>query len=133
MADQLNLEQLAAYDAIIHSNLSHPSQDESFLIDGPGGTGKSFLYKCITKRLHFMGLNVCSCQGASTGIAATLLDGCTVHKRFGVPMLLEFDSISILNTTSRLVKFTWALIWDLIIPFSPFPFRSSINKKIPMN
>ncbi len=67
MTQTLNSEQLSAYNAIIQSVLNN--EGKAFFIDGPGGTGKSFLYKCITKRLQSLGLTLSAC--ASTGIAAT--------------------------------------------------------------
>ncbi len=55
------------------------------LIDGPGGTGKTFLYNLLLGR-------VC-CEGhvalvvASSGIVALLLDGGrTAHSRFKIPV-----------------------------------------------
>jgi hypothetical protein len=41
MADRLNPEQPAAYDAIIRSILNQ--EGKQFFLDGPGGTGKVFL------------------------------------------------------------------------------------------
>jgi hypothetical protein len=70
MAQSLNTEQQAAYAAIIQSILNH--EGKAFFIDGPGGTGKTYLYKTLTKWLHSLGLTISAC--ASTGIAATLID-----------------------------------------------------------
>ena len=53
MQMQLNSEQLAAYTAILNSILSNGGG--TFFIDGPGGTGKSFVYKALTKRLQSLG------------------------------------------------------------------------------
>jgi hypothetical protein len=93
IADKLNLEQRVAYIATIITIFTQ--QGKTFFIDGPGGTGKSFLYRCITTRLHSMGRTDCSC--ASTG----LIDGCTVHKLYGVPMLFDFGSISIFKSNCK--------------------------------
>ena len=111
MASKLNQEQRAAYDALIYSIL-HP-EGKAFFIDGPGGTGKSFLYNCITKKIYSMGLTLSAC--ASTGIAATLIDGITIHKLMGVPMVLDFDSVSILRANSKaagIIRDSACIIWD---------------------
>ena len=111
MASKLNQEQRAAYDAIIHSILHQ--EGKAFFIDGPGGTGKSFLYNCITKKIYSMGLTLSAC--ASTGIAATLIDGITIHKLMGVPMVLDFDSVSILRANSKaagIIRDSACIIWD---------------------
>ena len=111
MREKLNPEQAAAFDAIIES--IRLNQGKCFFIDGPGGTGKSFLYKCITKSLASLQLYVCTC--ASTGIAATLIDGCTVHKLFGVPMELDYDSLSIYKAnskTAQILREAACIIWD---------------------
>ena len=111
MIQTLNAEQHTAYNAIINSVLNN--EGKAFFIDGPGGTGKSFLYKCITKKLLSLGHYISAC--ASTGIAATLIDGCTVHKLFGVPMDLEYDSTSMLHTDSKaagVIRDSACIIWD---------------------
>ena len=111
MREQLNPEQLAAYRAIMESVIL--GQAKCFFIDGPGGTGKSFLYKCIIRTLESTGDYVCTC--ASTGIAATLIDGCTVHKLFGVPMEVDYDSTSIFSATcksAQILRGASCIIWD---------------------
>jgi chromosomal replication initiation ATPase DnaA len=53
-------------------------QEKMFFIDGPGGTGKTYLYNTILKYLRSEGFN-CLVM-ASSGIAACLLDeGKTAH------------------------------------------------------
>ena len=111
MADRLNPEQRAAYDAIMQSILNQ--EGKQFFIDGPGGTGKSFLYNCIMARLRSHSLPFSAC--ASTGIAATIIDGCTSHKLFGVPMELEHDTHSLLSANcmaAELLRQSSCIIWD---------------------
>lgn len=63
-----------------------------FFLDGPGGTGKSFLLQLLLhheRKDGFLPLAT-----ASTGIASTLLPGCrTVHSRFRVPINITAESI----------------------------------------
>ena len=70
---------------------------KAFFDDGPGGTGKTFLYLAIfaTARAG------ARCEGkyalvvASSTLAASLLPGATTaHSRFEIPVLCHEDSIS---------------------------------------
>lgn len=59
-----------------------------FFLDGPGGTGKSFVLEQILADVRSNG-NV-ALAVASSGIAAVLLTGGrTVHSRFRLPLQLE--------------------------------------------
>jgi len=65
--DTLNPRQKEAADAILNSN------DQLFFIDGPGGTGKTYLYNCLYDILVGQRKKVVCV--AWTGIAANLLPG----------------------------------------------------------
>ena len=56
MAESLNTEQQAAYTTILQSVLNN--EGKAFFVDGPGGTGKSFVYKALTKRLQSLGFTI---------------------------------------------------------------------------
>jgi hypothetical protein len=59
------------------------SHRRQFFLDGPGGTGKTFLYNTIINVLQGQGKSVISV--ASTGIASLLLiDGRTYHSQFKI-------------------------------------------------
>ncbi|XP_057376187.1 uncharacterized protein LOC130697273 [Daphnia carinata] len=81
---QLNDGQRAAFNQIMAAvndvdNL-HPRQ---YFLDGPGGTGKTFLYNTLITVLQGQGKQVIAV--ASTGIASTLLlDGSTYHSQFKI-------------------------------------------------
>ena len=85
MAAQLNEEQRAVFDELLASiaqeNSTAQRHPRLFFLDGPGGTGKTFLYNTLINVLLSQGKRVISV--ASTGIASTLLtDGTTYHSQF---------------------------------------------------
>ncbi|KAK8948892.1 hypothetical protein KSP39_PZI005305 [Platanthera zijinensis] len=85
-----------------------------FFIDGPAGTGKTFLYKSILAHLRKDGHIVLAT--ASSGIAATLLPGGnTAHLRFKIPVPIEAESycnISKLSALQQLLQQCSAILWD---------------------
>ena len=69
--EQLNGQQRIIYDEVMDC-VENGSQGV-FFVDGPGGTGKTFLYECLLAKVrsqHKIALAV-----ASSGIAALLLQG----------------------------------------------------------
>ena len=66
-------------------------QKHIFFVDGPGGTGKTFLYKGLLAKVRAEG--IVALAVASSGISALLLDsGTTAHSRFKIPLKLGADS-----------------------------------------
>ncbi|XP_075483668.1 uncharacterized protein LOC142523822 [Primulina tabacum] len=110
--EQLNIEQRQAYNRIMyHVNKDLPN---AFFIDGPGGTGKTFLYKAILATIRSNGH--IALATATSGVAASLLPrGRTSHSRFKIP-LDENDSnscsISKQSTLAHLIKLAKLIIWD---------------------
>lgn len=90
------------------------NRSNAYFIDGPGGTGKTFLYQCLISKCHKEGSDVISV--AWTGIAAMLLpNGRTVHSRLTLPPKLHESSVSSLNINSKMaedIKLTRLIIWD---------------------
>jgi len=82
----LNNDQEMAYNSVMNSVMNSVDCETSetcFFIDGPGGTGKTFLYNTIIKSLIRNQKNVCPL--AYTGIAANLLrGGRTIHSTFSL-------------------------------------------------
>ncbi|EFX69182.1 hypothetical protein DAPPUDRAFT_258903 [Daphnia pulex] len=70
MLAKLNEDQRAAFDQIMAS-MEDANQPRLFFLDGPGGTGKTFLYNTLITVLQGQGKSVVAV--ASTGIASTLL------------------------------------------------------------
>ncbi|UYV81417.1 hypothetical protein LAZ67_20001143 [Cordylochernes scorpioides] len=70
-----------------------------FFLDGPGGSGKTFLYKTLLSTIR--GNNGIALPVASTGIAAKLLEGGrTYHSQFKLPVPLLDTSTSSMRMTS---------------------------------
>lgn len=113
LQQRLNQNQRSAYDAIIHS-LETTSEDCRFFIQGPAGTGKTFLYHCLCHYLRAQS-KIVLCV-ASSGIAALLLPGgTTAHSRFKIPLNVEPNSHCNITATSQLAALlseTSLIIWD---------------------
>jgi len=99
----LNEKQKVFVDRILEV-LENPNQIQNcFYIDGPGGSGKTFVYKTIYYKLRAMGKKVKNM--AFTGIAAILLpEGKTIHSTFGLPVPLHRDSNSTISLQSNEAK-----------------------------
>ncbi|KAL3818110.1 hypothetical protein ACJIZ3_004015 [Penstemon smallii] len=108
----LNVEQQIAYDKIVRQL---DSQGEGvFFLDGPGGTGKTFLYRALLAYVR--------CKGgialavASSGVAASLLPGGrTAHSRFKLPIDVDDTSIGKISKQTSLAKMiieAKLIIWD---------------------
>ncbi|KAG5558126.1 hypothetical protein RHGRI_008145 [Rhododendron griersonianum] len=80
---KLNIEQLNAFNAILQA--VREKKAVSFLIDGPGGTGKTFLYRTILATIR--STNKIALATATSGVAASILpNGRTAHSRFKIPL-----------------------------------------------
>ncbi|OMO79395.1 hypothetical protein CCACVL1_13702 [Corchorus capsularis] len=109
---KLNTDQQHAYDKII--SVVNQGKGGFFFIDGPGGTGKTFLYRTILATIRNEGLIVLAT--ATSGIAATLLPGGrTTHSRFKLPLTPEASSVCFIDKQSdlaELIKRAAVIIWD---------------------
>jgi hypothetical protein len=77
----LNQEQKYAFEKVMES--IECSRGQAFFIDGPGGSGKTYLYNTILGTVRNNGKIALAV--ASSGIAAMLLDGGrTAHSRFKI-------------------------------------------------
>lgn len=132
---QLNGDQLCAYNTIIGA--IDTSQSSLFFIQGPGGTGKTFLYKCICS--YYRSKNEVVLCVASSGIAALLLPGGrTSHSRFKIP--LQSTSTSICNISrntplAALLKRTKLIIWDEVCCYFIYNFyfiKLILYNQVPM-
>lgn len=109
---QLNVDQRRAYDSILNAVMSN--SPEIFFIDGPAGTGKTFLYAAVLSYLRSKGYIALAVAGS--GIAALLLQGGrTVHSRFKVPIPTLEDSTCNFTPNSELgelLKQASVIVWD---------------------
>jgi hypothetical protein len=109
---KLNADQQKAFDTIMEA-IQNKSGD-CFFLSGPGGTGKTFVYKTLCHALRAKGAIVICV--ASSGIAALLLiGGRTVHFRFKVPIIIHETSICGFKKNSleaELFKAADLIIWD---------------------
>ncbi|XP_024965948.1 uncharacterized protein LOC112506156 [Cynara cardunculus var. scolymus] len=99
--DSLNSNQKYAYDEIMR----HVDEDcpGVFFIDGPGGTGKTFLYKDLLANIRSRGL--IALATASSGVAANNMpEGRTAHSRFKIPLNLDNNSMCNIRKQSGAAK-----------------------------
>ena len=83
----------------LHDIHLRPLQGGIFFLDGPGGTGKTFVYKLLLAHVRSMQAALPLDQQrvalavASSALAATLLPGgTTAHSRFKIPIPANKDS-----------------------------------------
>jgi hypothetical protein len=112
---QLNEEQAHAYHYIIGS--VEQQSGELFFLNGPGGTGKTFVYNTICHWVRSRGWIVLCV--ASSGIAALLLEGGrTAHSIFKIPVdgLTDETHCSIPKESllAGMLRLTRLIIWDEI-------------------
>uniref|UniRef100_A0A7N2MWF6 ATP-dependent DNA helicase n=1 Tax=Quercus lobata TaxID=97700 RepID=A0A7N2MWF6_QUELO len=112
LVDKLNNDQKFAYNTIME--VIQRKQTMAFFVDGPGGTGKMFLYRALLASLRSDGH--IAIATATSGIAATLLPGGrTAHSRFKIPLIPEASStcsISKQSDLAELIRRAVVLIWD---------------------
>lgn len=95
----LNEKQTDAFGKIINAIDNEDVQDRCFYLDGPGGSGKTFLYTTMMSFIRGRGQIVL--PFATTGIAGTLLNGGrTVHSGFKLPVPLLENSVSSMRLNS---------------------------------
>ncbi len=115
MIDTLNANQMVAFTAIICAIDDVVLGPIMFFVDGPGGSGKTYLYRTL---IHFLrGRGQIVLPAASTGIAANLMSGgrtCHSLFRLGIPineatvsgirLLLTDFSVSLRKTTYHIME-----------------------------
>ncbi|KAI0071093.1 hypothetical protein K474DRAFT_1607508 [Panus rudis PR-1116 ss-1] len=112
---QLNSNQKYAFDKIYSSTENR--EGKLFFLHGPGGTGKTFVYKTLCHAVRAKGW-IALCV-ASSGIAALLLPGGrTAHSTFQIPVdHLSHDSWCNIDKRSdhaEMLSLVHVIIWDEI-------------------
>ncbi|CAB4418715.1 unnamed protein product [Rhizophagus irregularis] len=120
----LNTEQYTIYNTVIQAVEQNSS--EYFFVDGPGGTGKTFLYNTISAKVRSHG--EIALPVASSGIAALLINGGrTAHSRFKIPIKLNETSTCNISRGSKeacLINATKLFIWDEAPMMHKFAFEA---------
>ena len=63
-----------------------------YFVDGPAGTGKTFLYNTIVHNLQALGIKV-TCMAYSGSASTLLINGATAHSTFQIPIPLLHNSV----------------------------------------
>ncbi|XP_054710250.1 ATP-dependent DNA helicase pif1-like [Uloborus diversus] len=113
--EKLNNEQRCVVEKVLRSVYNN-SEDtpKCYFLDGPAGTGKTFIYSTLLHTIRGRGDHVIPV--ASTGIAATLLKGGrTAHSVFKIPIDLNVTSTCNLKPNTKeadvLLK-AKLIVWD---------------------
>lgn len=109
---KLNREQRKAYTIIVDRIFSNKAG--AFFIDGPGGTGKSFLYRSLLATIRSKGF--ITLATASSAVATSiLLEGRTAHSRFKIPINVDENISCNVSKQSSLACLIWdakLIVWD---------------------
>ena len=85
-----------------------------FFVDGPGGTGKTYLYRALLARIRSM--DRIAIATATSGIAASIMPGGrTTHSRFKILIKIEDNSMCNFTKqsgTAALLGEASLIIWD---------------------
>ncbi|KAK4409486.1 hypothetical protein Sango_0021600 [Sesamum angolense] len=108
----LNASQLFAFDII--SQAIRQKHSATFFVDGPGGTGKIFLYRTLLASFRNDGCIILAT--ATSGITANLLPGGrTAHSKFKIP--IKFEPMAMCRFSNQsdlcaLINRASVIIWD---------------------
>ena len=112
MLNSLNTEQRATYDEILSA--VDTDEDGVFFVNGPGGTGKTFLYKALLATIR--GQEKIAVAIATFGVAASIMPGGrTAHSRFKIPLSIDdgaFCSFTKQSGIAKLLRTACLIIWD---------------------
>ncbi|XP_048497997.1 uncharacterized protein LOC125496546 [Beta vulgaris subsp. vulgaris] len=108
----LNCKQQEAFDSIMDH--IRTGKAAAFFIDGPGRTGKTYLYQALYVEVCLMDKIVLPV--ATSGIAAeNIVTGRTAHSRFKIPLdhiVSKACNVSKQSGLAALLKETCSIIWD---------------------
>ena len=126
--DNLNTDQRLIFETIIKA-INGEIEQKLFFVDGPGGTGKTYLYNMILAYVRSTnGLNGIAIAVASSGIAALLMSGGrTAHSRFKIPLNLTKNTTLNIKKQSELadlIRKTKVILWDEAPMMNKFAFEA---------
>ncbi|POS86701.1 hypothetical protein EPUL_003475 [Erysiphe pulchra] len=117
-----------SFDTIMHT-INNDLKPNTFFLQGPAGTGKTFLHKTLCSQFRSEG-KIMLCV-ASSGIASLLLPiGRTAHSLFKIPIACTEDSVCHIPAQSQLANLlrrTALIIWDEVTMQSKYNF-SAVDK-----
>jgi len=101
-----------------------------FYVDGPAGTGKTYLYHAVFHAVRALGLIVLTV--ASSGIASLLLPrGRIAHSRFGLPVPVPLEgcvcSVGSKSARARVLRAASVFVWDEA-PTAPRAVWNAVDK-----
>jgi hypothetical protein len=104
--------QQAAYDEIMSSvGTEHGGL---FFVDGPDGTGKTYLYKALLATIRSQ--KKIAMATTTSGVATSIMPGGrTAHSRFKIPLTIDNGAFCTFTKQSGTVKLLQAaslIIWD---------------------
>ena len=109
---KLNDEQCKAFSRILSRINSRGTG--VFFVDGPGGTGKTFLYHALLA--HLRSRSMIALATATSGVAAAIMPGGrTAHSRFKIPINANETSMCTISKQSgiaELLRQARLIIWD---------------------
>ncbi|XP_047260398.1 ATP-dependent DNA helicase PIF2-like [Capsicum annuum] len=109
---KLNPKQEQVFKIILQ--MLESGQSGLFFIDGPGGTGKMFLYHALLANIRSR--DMIELATATSGVASALLsEGRTAHSRFEIPLQTTDTTVTRMSKQSggaKLIKKAKLIIWD---------------------
>ncbi|KAM0879624.1 hypothetical protein ACQ4PT_034106 [Festuca glaucescens] len=112
LSNSLNTDQKAAYEKIMSA--VHGNEGGVFFVDGPGGTGKTFLYRALLATIR--GQKKIAVATATSGVAASIMPGGrTAHSRFKIPLSIDdggYCTFTKQSGTAKLLQSASLIIWD---------------------
>ena len=112
LSDTLNEEQRAAYDEIMSS--VDTEDGGLFFMDGPGGTGKTYLYRALLATICSQ-KKIAIATATSSVVASIMPGGRTAHSRFKIPLTIDngaFCTFMKQSGTTKLLQASSLIIWD---------------------
>ncbi|XP_022683638.1 uncharacterized protein LOC111257809 [Setaria italica] len=113
--DTLNAEQRVGFEEILEHVMK--GKGHIFFLDGPSGTGKTYLYKALLAKVRSVDLIVVATT--TSGIASSIMPGGrTGHSRFKIPIKLGDNTMCSCTKqggTTKLLRRTSLIIWDEVV------------------
>jgi ATP-dependent DNA helicase PIF1 len=112
LKETLNKEQRYAYDKIL--SVIDTNNSGVCFVDGPSGTGKTYLYKALLAALCSQ--DKIAVATTTSGVAASIMPrGRTVHSRFKMPLTIDDGAVCSFTKqsgTTKLLQKASLIIWD---------------------